>query len=119
MLRRCRQPLPRLFRTFVVGLLMLGIVAKPVISLICETHELSHLVASKHVDSAAEARSDRDHASGKHQFVHAGDTTPATLPPLLTLNVPAIPYAADAPAPAGDVAPPARRPDTPFRPPIA
>lgn len=120
MLRRLRRPLPRLLRTFMVGLLMLGIVAKPVMSVICETHELSHLIAaSGHVDSAAEARSDSDHASGAHQFVHAGDTTPAYIEPLAMLSVPALAYAADAPAPVDDVAPVARRPDTPFRPPIA
>lgn len=120
MLRRRARRLPSLLRTFMVGMLMLGVLAKPILSLICETHELTHLMASSdHVDSAAEQRSDADHARGDHQLVHAGDTTPAYIEPLVTLTVPAIPYADAAPAPANDVAPPSRHVDSPFRPPIA
>jgi hypothetical protein len=120
-----RRSLARLLRTVMVGLLVLGVVAKPVIGRLCEAHELSHLVAAAndggpvHVDSPAELRSDQDHASGRHLLLHAEDNLPAWVQPLATLSVPPIRFAGATPAPVDEAAPPARRPESPFRPPIA
>jgi hypothetical protein len=110
----------RLLRTIVFALLALAIVAKPVLGELCETHELTHLMASsKHVDSASEARSDRDHASGRHQTLHAFDASPGYAQPFTALTVPPSRYAASTPPVLDDAAPPARAFDSPFRPPIA
>jgi len=113
-------PLARLLRTLVLGLLALAIVGKPVLAELCDTHELTHLMASsKHVDTASEARSDRDHASGKHQVLHAFDATPGYVQPFTALTVPPSRFPPTAPAVVDEAAPPARAFDSPFRPPIA
>jgi hypothetical protein len=107
-------------RTLLLSLVALAIMAKPVLGELCETHELTHLMASsKHVDTAAEARSDRDHASGKHQTLHAFDTAPGYIQPFIALTVPPLRYAASQPPVLDEAAPPARAFDSPFRPPIA
>jgi hypothetical protein len=72
-----------------------------------------------HIDTAAEARSDRDHASGAHQQVHAAAATPADVEPFTALTVPPARFAALAPPVYEALAPPARGFDSPFRPPIA
>jgi hypothetical protein len=114
-----RLPLPRLFRTLVLALVALAVVGKPVLAELCNVHELTHLTASKHVDSASEARSDRDHASGKHQTLHAFDASPGYIEPFQALTVPPSRFAASAPPVFDEAAPPARGFDSPFRPPIA
>ena len=116
-----RLPLLRTLRTLLFGMLALAIVAKPVLAELCDAHALAHLsaAASKHVDSAAEKRSDRDHASGGHQTLHASDASPAFVEPFPALTVPPAHFAASAPPAIDDEAPPARGFDSPFRPPIA
>lgn len=110
----------KLLRTLVLMLLALAIVAKPVLGELCETHELTHLMASsKHVDSAAEARSDRDHASGRHQTLHAFDTAPGYVQPFTALTVPPPRFAASAPLVVDEAPSPGRAFDPPLRPPIA
>ena len=119
-------PLDRLLRTLVLGLLALAIVGKPVLAELCDAHALSHLAAAaegatagKHVDSLAEARSDSDHASGKHQILHASDASPAYVEPFPALTVPPSRFAATLPQGFDESAPPSRSFDSPFRPPIA
>ena len=112
----------KLFRTLLLAMLALAIVAKPVLAELCDAHALAHLsaaAAAKHVDSAAEKRSDRDHASGKHQTLHASDASPAYVEPFPALTVPPSRFAATAPPVFDEAAPPARAFDSPFRPPIA
>ena len=122
------RPLLPLFRTLLLGLLALGVVAKPVLGELCDAHALVHLLAERaaandpvrqHVDSAAEARGDRDHASGADQALHASDATAAFVELFPALTVP--------PAPFASVALPlhqattfvVRAIDSPLRPPIA
>jgi hypothetical protein len=124
-----RSPLLRLFRTLVMGMLMLAIVGKPVLAELCNVHSLSHLIAAgeiaahekvpMHVDTAAEARSDHDHASGAHQLLHAFDASAAFVELFPALTVPPSRFAAIAPPVHEAAAPPARGFDSPFRPPIA
>ena len=120
-----RLPLLRLFRTLLMGLLALGIVVKPVMGELCDAHELMHLAAqvegaaAKHVDSVAEARSDRDHANGKHQGLHASDASPASVDLFPALTVPPARFVALSLPTHEAAAPPARGFDSPFRPPIA
>ena len=123
-----RLPLLRLFRTLMLGLLALGVVAKPVLAELCDAHSLAHLFAQeaakdgavyKHVDSAAEARSDRDHASGAHETLHASDASPAFVEVFTALTVPPSRFATVA-LPVHEAATFAVRAfDSPFRPPIA
>jgi hypothetical protein len=118
-----RAGLPRLpgfLRTLVLGLVMLAIAGKPVLAELCDTHALSHLVtAAKHVDSASEARSDRDHASGRHATLHAFDATAAFIELFPALAVPPALFTAVSLPPHVAATPPALRFDSPFRPPIA
>ena len=122
------RPLLRLLRTLVMGMLVLAIVAKPVLAELCDAHVLAHLIAqgeakdgplAKHVDSAAEARSDRDHASGAHQGLHASDASPAWVEPFPAITVPPARFAHAALPVHEALAPAARAFDSPFRPPIA
>ena len=118
-----RSFLPAL-RTLVMGLLVLAIVGKPVLAELCNVHALTHEFAGSagapaHVDTAAEARSDRDHASGAHQLLHAFDASPAFVELFPTLAVPPSRFAAAAPPVYSALAPPARSVESPFRPPIA
>ena len=119
-----RTPLLRLFRNLVVGLLVLAFVGKPVLAELCDTHALTHLAGSsaaavKHVDTVAEARSDRDHASGAHQLLHAFDASAAHVELFPVLTVPPARFTAMAPPVYRAMASPARVFDSPFRPPIA
>ena len=122
--------LPLLFRTFLVGMLALAIVGKPVLAELCDAHELMHMMAKveagkhdgaapMHVDTVAEARSDRDHATGAHQQIHSAAATPAYVQPFTALTVPPARFAALAPPLYEALAPAARGFDSPFRPPIA
>src|SRR5881394_1210472 len=129
-MRLDRSPLLRLFRTLVMGMLVLAIVAKPVLAELCNLHALTHLIAAKeaaepgnhrapiHVDTAAEARSDHDHASGGHELLHAFDTSPAVVELFPVLGLPPAHFAAIAPPRYEALAPAARGFDSPFRPPI-
>ena len=115
-----RHPALRLFRSFVLGLVMLAIVGKPLLAELCDTHALTHLsAAAKHVDSVAEARSDKDHAAGKHQVLHASDASPAFVELFPALAVTPVPFTAVSLPAYEAAAPPALRFDSPFRPPIA
>jgi hypothetical protein len=126
-MRLNRSPLLRLFRTLVMGVLVLAIVAKPVLAELCNVHELMHLIAAgepaskapMHVDSVAEARSDKDHASGAHQLLHAFDASAAYVELFPVLTVAPAQFAHIAPPAHEAIAPPARAFDSPFRPPIA
>jgi hypothetical protein len=124
-MRAARPSLPNFLRTLVLGLLALAIVVKPVLAELCNAHAISHAAATaaaaaaKHVDSAAEERSDRDHASGKHQVLHAADATPGYIEHFAALTVPPSRFAEAAPPALDDEPPPARGFDSPFRPPIA
>ena len=125
-MRLSRLPLLYLFRTLVLGLLMLGVAIKPVLAELCDAHEISHAVAgvegaaaASHVDTAAEARSDRDHASGAHQSLHASDASAAFVELFPALTVPPVHFAALTLPSHEASAPPAHRFDSPFRPPIA
>jgi hypothetical protein len=112
--------LPEFLRTLVLGLVMLAIVGKPVLAELCDTHALSHLVtAAKHVDSASEVRSDRDHASGKHATLHAFDAAAAFVELFPALSVPPALFTTMGLPPHVAAAPPVLRFDSPFRPPIA
>ena len=122
-LARPSLPLPRLLRTLVLALVALAVVGKPVLAELCDAHALAHLTAAaaaaKHVDTAAEKRSDRDHASGKHQTLHSFDASAAMVELFPTLTVPPARFAAAAlPVHVAEAAP-ARAFDSPFRPPIA
>ena len=118
-----RSPLLRALQTLVMGLLVLAIVGKPVLAELCNVHALTHEFAGAgapaHVDTAAEARSDRDHASGAHQLLHAFDASPAFVELFPTLAVPPARFAATAPPVYEALAPPVRNAESPFRPPIA
>jgi hypothetical protein len=122
-MRTARQFLPQFLRTLVLGLLALAIVVKPVLAELCNAHAISHAeaaaAAARHVDSAAEERSDPDHASGKHQELHSADATPGYLEPFAALTVPPARFAEAAPPALDDDPPPSRGFDSPFRPPIA
>ena len=126
-MRLDRSPLLRLLRTLVMGMLVLAIVAKPVLAELCNVHELMHLIAAGepaskppiHVDTATEARGDRDHASGAHQLLHAFDASAAYVELFPVLTVPPSRFAAIAPPVLHVEAPPTRGFDSPFRPPIA
>jgi len=128
-----RSPLLRLFRTLVLGMVALALIGKPVLAELCNVHALSHLIAAEeaaegkaslsrapmHVDTAAEARSDKDHASGAHQLLHAFDASPAFIELFPVLTVPPSRFAAIAPPVYRSLAPPALAVESPFRPPIA
>ena len=123
-----RSPLLRALRTLVMGLLVLAIVGKPVLAELCNVHALTHEFATQaegagkapaHVDTAAEARSDLDHASGAHQLLHAFDASPAFVELFPTLAVPPSRFDAIAPPVYRALAPPVRTVESPFRPPIA
>ena len=122
-----RQPLLRYARFLVMGMLALAIIAKPVLAEFCNAHAIAHAAAEAagqdaHADSgdsAGDARSDHDHASGKHQTLHAYDASPAYVEPFPALGVPPARFAAQALPAYTAAAPPARRPDSPLRPPIA
>jgi hypothetical protein len=130
-MRLNRSPLLRLFRTLVMGVLVLAIVAKPVLAELCNVHSLMHLIAASeaakpgydgvpiHVDTAAEARDDRDHAGGSHALLHAFDASPAFIELFPVLTVPPARFTAIAPPVYRSLAPPARVVESPFRPPIA
>jgi hypothetical protein len=128
-MRLDRSPLLRLFRTLVLGMLVLAVIGKPVLAELCNVHALTHLIAegeakaghavAVHVDSAAEARSDSDHARGAHSLLHAFDASPAFVELFPLLTVPPSRFAEIAPPVHVDVTPPARGFDSPFRPPIA
>ena len=128
-MRLDRSPLLRLFRTLVMGMLVLAIVGKPVLAELCNVHSLTHLIAEGeakaghaapvHVDTAAEARVDSDHASGAHQLLHAYDASPAFVELFPLLTVPPSRFAEIAPPVLEAISPPARGFDSPFRPPIA
>jgi HAMP domain-containing protein len=126
-MRLDRSPLLRLFRTLVMGVLVLAIVAKPVLAELCNVHELMHLIAAGepaskppiHVDSVAEARSDKDHASGAHQLLHAFDASAAYVELFPALTAAPAQFAHIAPPVHEAIAPAARAFDSPFRPPIA
>ena len=126
-MRLDRSPLLRLLRNLVMGMLVLAIVAKPVLAELCNVHELMHLIAAGepankppiHVDTLAEARGDRDHASGAHQLLHAFDASAAFVELFPVLTVPPVRFEAIAPPVYEVLAPPARGFDSPFRPPIA
>ena len=72
-----------------------------------------------HVDTAAEARGDKDHANGAHQLLHAFDASAAYVELFPVLTVPPVRFDAIAPPVYEALAPPARGFDSPFRPPIA
>jgi len=124
-----RSPLLRLFRTLVLGMLVLAVIGKPVLAELCNVHALTHLIAEgeakaghpvdAHVDTAAEARSDSDHAKGAHQLLHAFDASPAFVELFPLLTVPPSRFAEIAPQVHVAVTPQARGFDSPFRPPIA
>jgi hypothetical protein len=127
-MRLDRSPLLRLLRTLVMGVLVLAIVAKPVLAELCNVHELMHLIAAgepaskapMHVDSVAEARSDKDHASGAHQLLHAFDASAAYVELFPVLTVAPAQFASHIAPPVHEaIAPAARAFDSPFRPPIA
>jgi hypothetical protein len=128
-MRLDRSPLLRLFRTLVLGMVALALVGKPVLAELCNVHALSHLIADAeagkpgmapiHVDTAAEARGDLDHASGAHQLLHAFDASPAFVELFPVLGVLPSRFAAIAPTPYRPLAPPALAVESPFRPPIA
>jgi hypothetical protein len=114
-----RLPLLRLFRTLVMGMLVLAVIGKPVLAELCNVHALTHAFASTHLDSAAEARSDSDHAKGAHQLLHAFEASAAFVELFPALTVPPARFTALAPPPHRAAAPAAHRFDSPFRPPIA
>ena len=119
-----RSPRRHLFRTLVAGMLMLAIVAKPLLAELCNMHALTHVLPAvsqidRHVDTAAEARSDRDHASGAHQFLHALDAPGTFVEPVPVLMVVPQRFAHLAPPAYRALEPPARGVESPFRPPIA
>jgi hypothetical protein len=126
-MRLDRSPLLRLLRNLVMGMLVLAIVAKPVLAELCNVHELMHLIAAGepaskppiHVDTIAEARGDKDHASGAHQLLHAFDASAAFVELFPVLTVAPARFAHIAPPVYEALAPPARGFDSPFRPPIA
>ena len=118
-MRLARSPTLRLFRTLIVGMLVLAIVAKPLLAELCNVHELTHLVASAHVDTPEEARSDREHANGAHAFIHAFDAPAAQVDPFPVIAVPPVRFAHVVPLEVVALAPPVRPFESPFRPPIA
>jgi hypothetical protein len=126
-MRLDRFPLLRLLRTLVMGMLVLAIIGKPVLAELCNVHAITHLIeagefpgkAPIHVDTAAEARSDLDHASGAHQLLHAFDASAAFVELFPVLTVPPAHFDAIAPPVHEVLAPPTRGFDSPFRPPIA
>jgi hypothetical protein len=131
-MRLDRSPLLRLFRTLVMGMLVLAVIGKPVLAELCNVHALTHLIAAGgaaspagheaapvHVDTASEARSDRDHASGAHQLLHAFEASAAFVELFPVLTVPPAHFAAIAPPVYRSLAPPAPVVESPFRPPIA
>ena len=88
------QRLPACLRASLLGLLMLAIACKPLASLVCETHQLGHLLAAAihvpyHHEGTAELQMDADHASGAHGLLHAGDHsgTDAGVPAQVTVKV--------------------------------
>jgi hypothetical protein len=118
------QRLPAILRASLLGLLMLAIAFKPMSSLVCETHQLGHLLAaasheSFHEDSAAELQLDADHANGGHGLLHAGDHggTDAGIPAVVTVQVVRLESALICLPTALPV--PVQHVTNPFRPPIA
>ena len=123
-MRFARSPHLRLLRTLMIGMLMLAIVAKPLLAELCDMHALTHVVSAashsaQRADTPAEARSDRDHASGAHQLLHAFEASVAFVEPFPVLTVAPARFAHLAPRSYEALAPPARAFDSPFRPPIA
>jgi hypothetical protein len=118
-MRLATSPLLRLFRTLVLGIVVLTLIGKPVLAELCGVHALTHMGNIPHVDSAAEARIDKDHASGAHQLLHAFDASPAFIELFPVLTVPPARFTAIAPPVYRSLAPPARVVESPFRPPIA
>jgi len=128
-MRLDRSPLQRLLRTFVLGMVALALIGKPVLAELCNVHALTHMIdaagAGKpgftpmHVDTVAEARGDDDHASGAHQLLHAFDASPAFVELFPILTVAPARFTAIAPPVYRALAPPALAVESLFRPPIA
>jgi hypothetical protein len=118
------QRLPIFLRASLLGLLMLAVVCKPLSSLVCETHQLGHLLAaaghaSFHDDSIAELQLDADHARGDHGLVHARDQGGAYADIAAVVTLPVVHFESVPVALPTELPVPAQRVTRLFRPPIA
>jgi hypothetical protein len=120
-------PHPRLstlVRASLLGLLMLAVAFKPMSSLVCDMHQLTHVLAatglvSLHQDSPAERQLDADHAKGAHGLLHSGDESGAYVGFSAEVTVPALRLDAVAVSLPTELPVPMQHVTKPFRPPIA
>jgi hypothetical protein len=116
--------LPILVRLSLLGLLMLAVAFKPMSSLVCDTHQLSHMLAatglvSLHQDSAAQMQLDADHAKGAHGLLHDGDESSAYVGFSAEVTVPVVRFEPVAISLPTELPVPVQHVTKPFRPPIA
>ena len=116
--------LPLLLRISVLGLVLLGVLAKPIYSTWCETHQLGHTVATLghekfRPDSVVERQLDAEHARGGHGLLHASDDGGAYMGVAVIDPVPAVIFDSVLNPPSIALPVPVQRVVRPFRPPIA
>jgi hypothetical protein len=116
--------LPLLLRTSVLGLVLLGVLAKPIYSTWCETHQLGHSLAALghekfRADSRVERQLDAEHARGAHGLLHASDDGGAYVGIAAIDPVPAVTFDSVLNPPSIALPVPVQRITRPFRPPIA
>lgn len=113
--------LKTLFRAALLGLVMLGVLIKPMFSSYCEMHALGHALATsgQTPGQSDDHQIDQDHASGAHVLLHASDNDSAYADIVTVFVLPAVRFDT-ALIPQPDVsAVPSQPVVSPFRPPIA
>lgn len=117
--------LPVLLRASLLALSLLAVLARPMYSTWCETHQLVHTMAalshhSFHEDSSAERQLDADHARGAHGALHGGDHGGGAYADIATVvTVPVVRFDAVLNPPAVGLPAHVQRPARLLRPPIA
>ncbi|MEJ0098880.1 MAG: hypothetical protein WDO12_03730 [Pseudomonadota bacterium] len=115
--------LPLFLRVALLGVLALSVLARPMYSNWCETHQLGHALAALghekfRPDSRAELQLDAEHARGGHGALHSDDGGAYAGLPAMTV-VPVVYFESMLNPLAVELPVLVQRPDKPFRPPIA
>ncbi len=112
-----------ILRTGALALALLAVLARPMYSTYCETHQLGHqLAALAHEnfrpDSGIERQLDAEHAHGAHGLLHSDDGG-AYAGIAAVVAVPVVQFDSVLNPPVVELPLPVQRSTNPFRPPIA
>ena len=123
MIRHVKR-LPLVLRISVLGFVLLGVLAKPLYSTWCETHQLGHQLATLghqqfRPDSRLEQQLDAEHARGAHGSLHASDDGGGYVGATTVDAVPVVVFDSVLNPPTVMLPAPVQRIARPFRPPIA